>query len=117
MPVKRKTDGTGPLPELLTYGSTTPIDLVRAQLGNNAQLFYDQWAFARRVPIDRGGLPRPVLFKRIANILAPNYFEWHGCYATRRIPPLSSALRLPRPFANGLGHRSRTFIQAFPVPG
>jgi len=77
MPVKRKIEDVGLSTELVTYGSKTDPALVRAKLGKNAQLFYDQWAFAHRVPIDKGALPRPVLFKRIANVMAPNYFEWH----------------------------------------
>jgi len=41
------------------------------------QLFYDRYAFAKRVPIDMGAPTRPELFRRIADKLLPNHFEWH----------------------------------------
>lgn len=60
-----------------TYGCHFDPREIQAELGENAQLFYDQWAFARRIPIDQGTPPRPVLFRRITDILLPGYFEWH----------------------------------------
>lgn len=72
----KKPEG-GSKPPLLTYGCPTSADLVIARYGSNAQFFYDQWAFAQRISIDHGAPPRPVLFRRIADILLPNYFEWH----------------------------------------
>jgi hypothetical protein len=41
------------------------------------QLFYDKAAFADRLPFDWAGITRFELFKRIAEQLIPNYFEWH----------------------------------------
>lgn len=78
MPIKRTAPAVPSSNELLTYGCKTDPAYVRQILGDKAQLFYDQWAFAHRVPIDAGAFPRPVLFRRIADVLAPKYFEWHA---------------------------------------
>ncbi len=41
------------------------------------QDYYDRVAFMNRWRIDRGVPPRPELFRRIADALLPDYFEWH----------------------------------------
>lgn len=42
------------------------------------QLFYDRWAFAYRVPIDRGAPTRVQLFRRLSDKFVPSYLEWHS---------------------------------------
>ena len=63
---------------LETYGCPTDTGLVRAKLGNRAQFYFDQYAFAHRIPIDQGAPPRHVLFNRIAQVAVPTYFEDHA---------------------------------------
>ena len=63
---------------LNTYGFKTDPNLVRERLGKNAQLFYWQKAFAEHAyAVTFGAPPRDVLFRRIADVLMPGYFEWH----------------------------------------
>lgn len=45
---------------------------------SDKQLYYDRYAFAHRVPIDKGAPTRIQLFKSISDKLTPNYFEWHS---------------------------------------
>jgi hypothetical protein len=54
-----------------------PIQTYGCRLAGQDQLFYDRYAFAFRVSIDKGAPTRPVLFKRIAEKLVPGWFEWH----------------------------------------
>lgn len=75
---KPKSSSQGPPAPLLTYGCPVDTGFVRAKLGNNAQLFYDQYAFAHRTPIDMGAPPRRILFWNIAKTLIPGYFEQHA---------------------------------------
>lgn len=76
MAAKKKAEAA-PIEPLRTYGCPVDPAGIRAQLGSNAQFFYDQWAFAWKIPIDQGAPPRVELFKRVANGLVPGYFEWH----------------------------------------
>ena len=78
MAVAKKASQSVNMQPLMTYGCPKEPHLIRSLLGDNAQFFYDQWAFANRIPIDSGAPPRPILFKRITDLLLPNYFEYHS---------------------------------------
>lgn len=77
MAVAKKAPQQVDFKPLMTYGCPVDPREIRSILGDNAQFFYDQWAFSHRIPIDQGAPPRPVLFKRITDALLPGYFEWH----------------------------------------
>jgi hypothetical protein len=51
------------------------------------QLFYDTYAFAYRLPVDQGVPLRPVLFRKIADVLLPGFFEYHE-WTERVLDPL-----------------------------
>lgn len=64
---------------LKTYGCYPHIAAqAKATMGSRAQHYFDQWAFANRRSIDDGAPLRVDLFKKIASVLNPNYFEWHS---------------------------------------
>lgn len=66
MPPKRAPAPPAPIQ---TYGCSVP--------GQN-QLFYDRYAFAFKVPLDKGAPTRIELFKRVAEKIVPGWFEWHS---------------------------------------
>lgn len=75
MPTKKKS--APPAQQARTPLQTYGLKLPPLPPGVNAQLMYDMEAFARRVPIERGAPPRHILFRQIANVLVPGWFEWH----------------------------------------
>ncbi len=54
-----------------------PIKTYGCPAIGETQMIYDMWAFANRVSVDEGAPPRVELFKRIADELLPEHFEWH----------------------------------------
>lgn len=63
---------------LITYGC--PLKL-------RWQIDYDRWAFANRVPMGGDVPSRPTLFRKIADTLLPDHFEWHS-WTDRVLGPL-----------------------------
>ena len=64
-----------PRAPLKTYGYRGDVAAVEQQLGPNAQLFFNQFAFAHHAKaIDHGAPPREDLFWEIANVIFPGYF-------------------------------------------
>lgn len=80
-PRRTVKESDGPKP-IYTYGF--PKDQITPGLN---QLFFDQWAFAWRVPIDKGAPPRMELFRRISDQFLPGFFEWHD-WTKRVVQPL-----------------------------
>lgn len=69
-------------PRVQTYGFAPGLDQWR----------YDLAAFAWRKTVDDGAPPRPMLFRRIAEVLTPGRFEWHE-WTNRMISALSAIKR------------------------
>jgi len=59
---------------LRTYGCLVTPDQCPIA---DRQLFYNLYAFCWRIPLDKGAPRRIDLFKDIADVLSPNWFEWH----------------------------------------
>ena len=57
-----------PPPTIQTYGCPVP---------GRPQLDYDRYAFAFKVPIDKGAPQRLELFRKITDAIVPGWFEWH----------------------------------------
>ena len=55
-----------------------PISTYGCPAQGQQQWFYDMWAFANRISPDHGVPPRVELFKRIADVIIPDHFEWHS---------------------------------------
>lgn len=66
MPPARKP---APAPPIQTYGCS---------VAGQDQLFYDRYAFAFKVPLDKGAPTRIDLFKRVTDKIVPGWFEWHS---------------------------------------
>jgi len=80
MPVKKvRREAQAPNEPVRDYGLNPK--------GRN-QFFYDRVAFAARLGIDTGAPPRHELFRRIADVLVPNWFEWHD-WTQKIVHPLS----------------------------
>src|SRR5512138_2672351 len=60
-----------------TYGFTAPA--LRSQLD------FDRAAFVHKLPFERTGMTRYQLFKRVADVLTPGYFEWQSDWTRRQI--------------------------------
>lgn len=54
-----------------------PIEMYGCKVEGKSQLFYDRWAFAHKIAIDKGAPTRINLFKRITDVMVPGWFEWH----------------------------------------